>query len=149
MKLSIILAMAAASAAAPAHADSKPKPDKVSDPNLDRLRALKVFEVHRMVIDVPANTYSCYGPCPGSEKVIAEATRKATAKLQALTDVAVRAARQSTAKACPTKDVGANIAAINRLEVVAIGPSTDRQTPAEACERAARLANIATALKAR
>lgn len=152
MKLHSILLVAAAGSAtvAPtAHADSKPSRDKVADANLEKLRALKVFDVHHLVIDVPANTYSCYGPCPGSEKVIEEATKKAAAKLQAFTEVALRAAEQSTAKACPTKEVEANVTAINGLKVVAIGSLADKPTPAQACERAARIANIATAVKAR
>ncbi len=153
MKLhSILLAMGAAAGAATAtptaHADPKPKTDKVTDANLEKLRALKVFEVHHLVIDVPANTYSCYGPCPGSEKVIEDATKKAAAKLQAFTEVALRAA-QTTAKTCPTKEIDANVAAINGMKVVAIGSMTDKPTATQECERAARLANIATALKAR
>lgn len=142
--------MGTAAATPTAHADSKPvKVDKVADTNLEKLRALKVFEVHQMVIDVPGNTYNCYGPCPGTQKVIEEATNKASGKLQAFTDVALRAAAQATAKSCPTKEVEINLAAINGLKVVAIGSMTDKPTPAQACERAAQLANIATALKAR
>ncbi len=153
MKLhSILLAMGAAglaTATPTAHAAPKPKTDKAADANLEKLRALKVFEVHRLVIDVPANTYSCYGPCPGWEKAIEEATKQAIVKLQHFTEVALRAAEQTTAKACPTKEVEAHVAAINGLKVISIGSMRDKPTAAQACERAARLANIATALKAR
>lgn len=155
MKLhSIILAMGAAAGSAAAtptvHADPKPsKSDKATDPNLEKLRALKVFEVDRMVIDVPANAYSCYGPCPGSKKAIDEATKKATVKLQHFTEVALRAVEHPTANACSAKEIEANLAAINALKVVAIGSMTDKPTAAQACDRAGKLASIATALKAR
>jgi hypothetical protein len=154
MKLhSILLAMGAAAGSATAtptaHANPKPRLSKAADANLEKLRALKVFEVHRLVIDIPANAYSCYGWCPGAREKIEEDTKRATAKLQLLTEVALRAAEQPTGKACPAKEIDANVAAINGLQVIAIGSMTDKPTAAQACERAARLANIAIALKAR
>ena len=36
--------------------------------SLERLRALDLFTVDRMVMKMPANAGQCYGPCPGDDE---------------------------------------------------------------------------------
>ena len=57
--------------------------------NLEILAELDVFEVGELILDVPAEAFSCYGwPCPEWADEIAEAQEEASVRLAAFTEIA-------------------------------------------------------------
>lgn len=155
-----------------AHAPAAPptvSPDPAAlehvDANLARLRALDVFEVGQLVVDLPAEASNCYGPCPGSEPIIAAAKVKAATRLAALTEVAVTAAAAAPASACAMPAVDDNLAALQALRIVGVTSFLEAQpahnpqcynlpcaadieaAKATNCARSEKLASIAGAAK--
>lgn len=135
------------------------------DANLARLQALSVFEVGQLVVAMPAEASNCYGPCPGSEKVVEAAKQKAALRLDAFVAVAEKAAQAAPAEACAKTAVDANLAALAGLAIVGVAGLVEEQPhnnpqcyslpcPADIeaaakinCERAGELANIVVAAK--
>jgi hypothetical protein len=100
---------------------------RAADESLARLRALGVLTVGEMMVERPAEAFNCYGPCPGSEPIIARAELAAAARLDAFVraaDAAVEAARAPgatpTPGACDDAAVDANLAALRALRVVEV-----------------------------
>jgi hypothetical protein len=132
------------------------------DTNLDRLKALQIFEVGGLLLtDIPPEA-NCYGsPCAGKEQVWANAKEAQARRLADFTDTAVTAASLPV-----TYDVVApeaseqNLSVLRSLEIVGIGslivakpaangncygPCPDEIAACNAIndERAHKLANIA------
>ena len=85
--------------------------------SLDRLRALDLFTVDRMVMTLPANAGQCYGPCPGeTEAYQAELARQA----QRLAAFATQAEACNSGQCYLVRpESGAEaLAALNALEIV-------------------------------
>jgi hypothetical protein len=138
------------------------------DENLARLRSLEVFTVGQMVWEQPAEAFNCYGPCPGSEAVIARAEAAGAARLDAFTRAATAAARDASddhAGACEPAAVDANLQALRALRVVEVQdflavqpressncyglvcPGETARARAETCARAEHLADIVDATR--
>jgi len=135
------------------------------DENLARLHALNVFDVGEMIVQLPQEATSCYGPCPGSEPLIEQAKGEAALRLDDFVAAAEPAAKTVTADACAQPTIDANVAALNALKVVEVkgliveqpknNPTcynTPCQTDIDAaqavtCERAGKLASIVEATK--
>ena len=64
------------------------------DQNLARLKALQVFEVGQLIVDMPEGAMNCYGPCPGTEAAVEKAREQAAVRLEKLTTVAVSASEK-------------------------------------------------------
>src|SRR5262249_13345538 len=91
------------------------------DDNLARLRALSVVDVGQLVLDLPQEAFSCYGPCPGWEAKIAKAKEASAVRLDKLTPIAEAAAKTPVADACAKTTIDENIAALSALKIVAVG----------------------------
>ncbi len=150
-------------------AGNSAQPDSTStatvDENLTRLRALKVFTVGELIVNVPAEATNCYGPCPGSEGIIAKAKADAADRLEKLADVAESAANTPVAEACADATIDQNIAALQALKIVGVQglikeepkassncynlpcPEDIDNAKAITCERAGKLASIVNAAK--
>jgi hypothetical protein len=89
------------------------------DENLERLRALQVFEVGEMIVDLPAEASNCYGPCPGSEAAIAAANEAAALRLDEVVAVAEVAVDEPGSYLC-TELVDENLELLRALEVVEV-----------------------------
>jgi hypothetical protein len=123
-----------------AGADPKPSPTPDVDRNLAALRALHVFEVGQLLVEMPEGAYNCYGPCQGK---IDAAKQKAAERLAAFTRRAVVAAEHPSADACAPSEIERNLATLRTLAVVEVGPLVK----GEGCERAGKLASIAKAVR--
>lgn len=161
----IALGALAGCAVAPADATHQPEaPTVAADPaamehvdaNLARLRALQVFEVGALVVDLPEEAFNCYGPCPGSEPAITAAKVKAATRLAALADVAEAVAEAPPANACALSTVDDNLAALQALRIVGVASLIEAQPaqnpqcynlPCEEDIAAAKLINCARAGK--
>jgi hypothetical protein len=135
------------------------------DANLARLNALDVFEVGQLIVDLPAEAYACYGPCPGSEPAIAQAKAKAATRLAELADTAEKGAATPAADSCAQPAIDRNLAALQALRIVSVSgliatlPQNNPQCynlPCSAdiaaakvatCERAGKLGGIVEAAK--
>jgi hypothetical protein len=135
------------------------------DENLARLKALSVFEVGELVVAMPEEAWACYGPCPGSEKAIAQAKEDAAVRLDKLASVAEKAASATPADACEKDAIDQNLAALAALAIVGVAGLVEEQPhnnpqcynlPCQSdidaaakvtCERAGKLANIVGAAK--
>ena len=133
------------------------------DENLARLRALDVFTVGRLIVEVSAAASSCSGPCPGAEAAVNRAQLRSAVRLAQLADTAERAAASPLPDACAQPAVDANLATLAALRIVRVSglvvtpPANNPQcndTPcptdvaaaaAATCARAGRLAAIAAA----
>ena len=62
------------------------------DENLERLRALELFEVGELIVAMPLEATNCYGipPCPGSEDAVRAAEADAARQLEELVDLRQR-----------------------------------------------------------
>jgi hypothetical protein len=135
------------------------------DQNLARLRALQVFEVGGLLVDMPKEATNCYGPCPGSEKLIEEAKRDAALRLANLTAAAETAVKTPAEDACAQATIDANLAALAALSIVGVDglvvvqpknqqacynlpcPEDIEQAKAATCENAGALAAIVASAK--
>jgi hypothetical protein len=135
------------------------------DKNLERLRSLEVIGVGELIVKLPQEATNCYGPCPGYEDVIAAAKEDAAGRLQSLATIAETAAKSPAPDACAAATIDANVAALRGLEVVEVEgllkaepknnpncynlPCQEDIDAAQAitCERAGKLASIASASK--
>jgi hypothetical protein len=87
--------------------------------SLDRLRALDLFTVDRMVMTLPANAGQCYGPCPGEEEAYQTELARQAKRLSAFVDQA----QQCNSGNCYlfTPESGAQaLSALNALEIVQV-----------------------------
>ena len=85
--------------------------------SLDRLRALELFTVDRMVLKLPANAGQCYGPCPGEDAAYEVELARQASRLSAFVDQA----QQCNTGHCYlfTPESGAEaLSALNALEIV-------------------------------
>ena len=85
--------------------------------SLDRLRALDLFTVDRMVMTLPANAGQCYGRCPGEEAAYDVELARQARRLSAFVDQA----QQCNTGHCYlfTPESGAEaLSALNALEIV-------------------------------
>jgi hypothetical protein len=136
------------------------------DENLARLRALDVFEVGDLVVQMPAEALNCYGPkpCAGSESAVAGARAAAAERLVTFTDAVVKAAASPDDSYACEAHIDTNLDALRTLRVVEIGnlissqPQNNESCYNLPCQsdidaanqanhaRAAKLENIAIAL---
>jgi hypothetical protein len=92
------------------------------DLNLARLEALEIFEVGELIVDVPAEAYNCYGPCPGFENAEADAIELSAQRLADFADLAENAAAQPTSDlVCDDATNDANLDALDALGIVQVG----------------------------
>lgn len=135
------------------------------DTNLTRLRELKVFGVGEMLVKMPAEATNCYGPCPGSEGLIAKAKEEAPIRLDKLADIAESAVKTPVADSCADATIDQNLAALKALQIVDVQgllkeepkvsgncyalpcPADIEAAKAITCERAGKLASIVNATK--
>ena len=91
--------------------------------NLEILADLDVFEVGDLILDVPAEAFSCYGwPCPEWAEEIAAARQEASVRLAAFTELAVYAVSDvNSPYVFPENWIGWHLDALRDLEVVEIG----------------------------
>lgn len=89
------------------------------DENLERLRALDVFEVGGLLVRLPEEAVSCHGACPGAEPAIRAAEEEAALRLADLAAVAELAAGEPGSYLC-TELVDENLDALRALEIVEI-----------------------------
>lgn len=94
--------------------------------NLRALEDLQVFEVGDLIVDMPENAYSCYGPCPGSEDDIAEAEADAAERLAAFTEAATQAQADAVGDPGP-QSVDELLAQLEALSIVEIGGLVELQ----------------------
>lgn len=134
------------------------------DANLDRLKALQIFEVGGLLLtNLPAEA-NCYGqPCPGQEQPYADAKEAQAQRLADFADTTVKAAALPANYDVVTSDVSEqNLEVLRGLSIVGIGGLiVDKPTISGNCygacpeeiaackaindDRANRLANIAKA----
>jgi len=87
--------------------------------SLDRLRALDLFTVDKLVLKLPANAGQCYGPCPGEEQAYEVELARQARRLSAFVDQA----QQCNSGHCYlfTPESGAEaLSALNALEIVQV-----------------------------
>ncbi len=147
-------------------------PDAVAhlEENLARLQALQLFEASELVQYGPPEAYHCYGPCPGAAPLIEAGRTRAAERLDALTSIAERVAREpvahaNNAAACEPAAIERNLEALRALRAVTVGelvtvearndgrcygPCADQTEAARAatCEKAQRVASIAAEVEA-
>jgi len=89
--------------------------------SLDRLEALSIVHVGRLVLDLPAEATSCYGlPCPGSEPAYnAERARQAP-RLERLAKLAEAAAGDPYLAQHDKSEAGAALDALTALQVIQV-----------------------------
>ena len=126
--------------------------------SIDKLRALQVFEVGELILKNPSELYACYSlPCPGTD-----AARQAHRVATLATKAVAAAAKAAPAGACADGQIDANLTALRALKILKVGdlirekpannprcynlPCTEDIEKAKAvtCERASKLANIAS-----
>jgi hypothetical protein len=93
------------------------------DENLARLRALEIFEVGDLIVEMPTEALNCYGPkpCAGSESAVLAARASAAERLVTFTDrVIVAAATPYDSYAC-VANIDVNLDALRTLRVVDVG----------------------------
>jgi hypothetical protein len=101
-----------------------PSPAVVAiDENLARLRALDVFEVGELIVEMPTEALNCYGtkPCAGSEPAVAAARTNAAERLVAFTDNVVAAAATPYDSYACDANIDVNLDALRSLRVVEVG----------------------------
>ncbi len=87
--------------------------------SLERLRALDLFTVDRMVLKMPANAGQCYGPCPGDDEAYQAELERQAKRLSSFVDQA----QQCNTGHCYlfTPESGAQaLSALNALEIVQV-----------------------------
>jgi hypothetical protein len=85
----------APSGSEPSGYESPEKVEASIEQSLARINALQIVEIGRLVVDLPAEASSCYGPCPGWEpKIQAERARQAP-RAEKLASIAERVAADS------------------------------------------------------
>jgi hypothetical protein len=89
--------------------------------SLDRLRALELVDLGRLVIRLPAEATACYcRPCPGWESRVQEERARQAPRLAALTDLATTMAPAADLPPRPVSEAAAAAAALSALEIVEI-----------------------------
>src|SRR5260370_857668 len=68
----------------PAEVGADPQAAQHVDENLAGLRALDVFPVGQLIVDLPASAGPCSGPCPGADGAIPAAKTRSAARLAEL-----------------------------------------------------------------
>lgn len=102
----------------PAPTDRAALEQSVQD-SLERLRALDLFTVDRLVLKLPANAGQCYGPCPGEDEAYQAELERQSQRLTAFVDQA----QQCNSGHCYlfTPESGAQaLSALNALEIVQV-----------------------------
>lgn len=92
------------------------------DENLARLRALDIFEVGDLIVEMPTEALNCYGPkpCAGSEPAVAAARSAAAERLIAFTDNVVAAAATPYDSYACDANIDVNLDALRSLRVVEV-----------------------------
>ena len=91
------------------------------DQNLARLKALQVFEVGQLIVDMPEGAQNCYGPCPGTEGAVKKAKEQAAVRLEKLTTVAEGATdKPAAAASCEKASIDENLKALSALRIVGV-----------------------------
>jgi len=91
--------------------------------SLDRLRALELVDVTKLVINLPAEATACYGlPCPGSswEQPYRDERARQALRLEHLADIAVATAQNAYLAPRDPSEAAASVQALSALEVVAV-----------------------------
>ncbi len=91
--------------------------------SLDRLRALEIFPVGRLVMNLPSEATQCYGlPCPGSQwvKPYHDEQARQAPRLQKLADLAEAARHNQYLTPHDKSEVQAATQALNELQIVAV-----------------------------
>ena len=93
------------------------------DENLATLRALDIFEVGELIVEMPAEALNCYGPkpCAGSESAVATARAAAAERLDAFTNQVITAAEKPYDSYACDANVDVNLEALRSLRVVEVG----------------------------
>jgi hypothetical protein len=93
------------------------------DANLDRLKALQIFEVGGLLLSNLPAAANCYGqPCPGQEQQYADAKEAQAHRLADFTDTTVSAAAMPATYDVVTPDVSEqNLGLLRSLNIVAVG----------------------------
>ncbi len=90
--------------------------------NLERLRALEVFEVRDLVVKQPGEAGNCYGlPCSSTSGTAAERESRAALRLAQLADVAENAVNAAYVPTQCIERVDLNLAALRNLEIIGVG----------------------------
>jgi hypothetical protein len=103
--------------------------------DLDKLRALDVFEVGRLLVALPAEATSCYNlPCRGWEDRAAAEVARQMPRLDRLTQIAVGTSDAIVAgSAAPdAAELAADLQKLRDLQIVQIGDLVVSQPQAEA-----------------
>lgn len=89
--------------------------------DLERLRALDVFQVGRLILDLPEEATACYGaPCAGFQSAVAQAEAEHAPRLARLTDDAA-AAVEGSAYPVESAGVAADLESLRALRIVEVG----------------------------
>jgi hypothetical protein len=142
---------------------------RTEEESLASLRALQVFSVGEMTWQQPEEAYNCYGPCPGSEAIIARARATAAQRLDAFVRRAEAVVHNPTdgthTASCEPPAIDANLHALRALRVVGVGdflrvqphesarcynlpcPEDVVRARAETCVRAEHLAQMVDATR--
>lgn len=101
----------------PSTASTRAELEHTVQESLERLRALNLFTVDRMVMTLPTNAGQCYGPCPGeAEAYETELARQAT-RLSAFAEQA-EACNSGNCYLFTPKSGAEALEALNALELV-------------------------------
>ena len=125
------------------------------DENLERLRALGVFEVRDLIVERPAEAANCYGlPCGDSAPAPAALTTRAALRLASLADVAEGAFGSAYAPTRCIERVDQNLQALRALEIVEVGaflsvePASNRNCYSLPCISDIETANVVNEARA-
>jgi hypothetical protein len=92
--------------------------------SLDRLRALELVDVTKLVINLPAEATACYGvPCPGStwEQPYRDERARQSVRLQRLAEIAEATAHNAYLTPRDPTEATAAVQALSALEIVEVG----------------------------
>jgi hypothetical protein len=89
--------------------------------SLEQLRALKLVDVGRLLMQLPAEATACYGlPCPGWESRVQEERARQAPRLAGLTEIAGTMARAEDLPPRPVSEAAAAAQALSGLEIVQV-----------------------------
>ena len=102
---------------------STPAEAVAAKPDLDRLRALDVFEVGTLLVALPREATACYNlPCAGWEDRVAAEVARQMPRLDRLTQLAAGVDYPAPTDAAPTAtELAADLQALRDLQIVQIG----------------------------
>ncbi len=90
--------------------------------DLERLRALQVFDVGQLLLALPGEATSCYGPCPGWEDQIAAEVARQLPRLDRLTRAAEQLRPLADPAAAPDAyELAADLQKLRDLDIVQVG----------------------------